>query len=80
MDTTAVILITHFYAHALPITPDRPLLNQLLVFIVTGHVFKLVMAMLDTVPFIIGRSSSRFLRLPPPGSTIQIHTDSPSST
>lgn len=80
VDTTAVILITHFYAHALPITPDRPLLNQLLVFIVTGYVFKLLMAMLDTIPFIIGsRKLARFLRLPPPGNAIQTHPDSPPS-
>jgi len=48
VDTTAVILITHFYAHALPIKPDAALWPQLIVFIGTGYVFKLVAALLDT--------------------------------
>ncbi len=76
VDTVAVILITHFYAHALPITPDRPLLNQLLVFILTGYAFKLVMALLDTIPFIYGsKLLARYLRLPPPGSPAHLHPE-----
>ena len=50
LDTTAVILITHFYAHALPVTADEPLWPQLLVFIASGYVFKLSVAALDTGP------------------------------
>ena len=56
VDTTAVILITHYFARALPINPDSPIVRQLLVFIATGYVFKLVMAMFDTIPFMIGDS------------------------
>jgi uncharacterized integral membrane protein (TIGR00697 family) len=68
VDTTAVILITHYYAHALPISEDHPVLGQLMMFIVTGYAFKLVMALLDTIPFMIGsRLLARYLRLPPPG-------------
>jgi uncharacterized PurR-regulated membrane protein YhhQ (DUF165 family) len=68
VDTTAVILITHFYARSLPISQDQPLMRQLMLFIATGYVFKLVMAMLDTIPFMIGtRYLTRYLRLPPPG-------------
>lgn len=68
VDTTAVILITHYYAHALPIHEDHPVIGQLLVFIVTGYAFKLVMALLDTLPFMYGsRILARYLRLPPPG-------------
>ena len=33
VDTTAVILITHFYAHALPVNSDEELWPQILVFI-----------------------------------------------
>jgi uncharacterized PurR-regulated membrane protein YhhQ (DUF165 family) len=54
VDTVAVILITHFYAHALPIPPDLPageLWQKLIMFIVTGYVFKLVIALFDTIPF-----------------------------
>ena len=68
VDTTAVILITHYYAHALPISDNHPVIGQLLVFIATGYVFKLVMALLDTLPFMYGsRKLARYLRLSPPG-------------
>lgn len=51
VDTTAVILITHFYAGTLPAAPEgRSLWSHLLLFIVTGYVFKLVVALLDTIP------------------------------
>ena len=52
VDMTAVILITHFYAGALPIRADEGLWPQLFVFIAPGYVFKLVVALLDTGPFI----------------------------
>jgi len=54
VDTSAVILITHFYAGALPIDPDAELWNQLFVFIASGYVFKLSIAALDTLPFYVG--------------------------
>lgn len=50
VDTTAVILITHFYAAALPIMEGEPLWPQLITFILSGYVFKLLVAMLDTGP------------------------------
>ena len=66
VDTVAVILVTHFFAHALPIDAGVPLWPQLLVFMATGYVFKVVMAFLDTVPFVLGAPRlARFLRLPP---------------
>lgn len=54
VDTVAVILITHFYAHALPMPSgltSSEIWEKLIMFIVTGYVFKLVVALLDTVPF-----------------------------
>lgn len=75
VDTSAVILITHFYAHALPIDEDQKLWAQLMLFIVTGYVYKLLSALIDTVPFMIGtKHMVRYLRLPPPG-----HTEAPDS-
>lgn len=69
VDTTAVILITHYYAHALPVNSDSPVVGQLLIFIATGYVFKFIFALLDTIPFVIGtRYLVRYLRLPPPES------------
>ncbi len=51
VDTTAVILITHFYANSLPLPPeDRGLWTHLMIFIVTGYLFKFVIALLDTIP------------------------------
>lgn len=54
VDSTAVILITHFYANGLPIDESRPVGGQLLAFIVSGYVFKLFFALADTLPFYIG--------------------------
>lgn len=68
VDTVAVILITHFYAHALPIDDAEPLTRQLVLFIFTGYAFKVVAALFDTVPFYLGSKwLCRYLRLPPPG-------------
>jgi uncharacterized integral membrane protein (TIGR00697 family) len=69
VDTTAVILITHYYAKALTITADESVGYQLFVYIASGYCFKLVVGLLDTVPFYIGANLlSKYLRLPPPGS------------
>lgn len=66
VDTVAVILVTHFYAGALPVDHGQPLWPQLLTFIGAGYTFKLVAALLDTGPFYLGvHHLSRFLRLPP---------------
>ena len=54
VDTVAVIFITHYYANALPIDPTHAAAPQLLVFIASGYVFKLVTALVDTIPFYIG--------------------------
>ncbi len=54
VDSTAVILITHYYAHALPIDKTEPLFAQLMIYIVSTYVFKMVAALGDTIPFYIG--------------------------
>lgn len=54
VDTFLVITITHFYAHALPIDKEQDLWPQLWVFIFTGYTFKILAALVDTVPFYIG--------------------------
>ncbi|HSR53722.1 MAG TPA: queuosine precursor transporter [Acidobacteriota bacterium] len=65
IDTFAVITITHFYAAALPVDPEAPIWPQLWVFIGSGYVFKLVSALLDTIPFYVGvRWLSRYLQVP----------------
>jgi len=68
-DTTSVVLITHFYALALPVQAEAPLWPQLLVFIGTAYAFKFVAAACDTVPFVLlAPRLARYLRLPPPAT------------
>jgi hypothetical protein len=68
VDTVAVILITHFYARALPIDETAAVWPQLFTFIASGYVFKLVAALFDTVPFYLGcHHLARYLRVEPPG-------------
>lgn len=50
VDTTAVILVTHYVANGLPINPNETLWPQLLTFIVSGYVFKMIVALVDTGP------------------------------
>ncbi len=65
IDTTAVILITHYYNQALPLDHDKPLMDQLLLFIYSGYVFKMVVALLDTIPFyVLVKYLRSYLNLP----------------
>ena len=50
VDTVAVILITHFWANALPIDAADELWPQLITFIVSGYAFKVIVALVDTLP------------------------------
>jgi hypothetical protein len=59
IDSVAVILITHFYAHALPIPEGAVISTALLSFILSSYLFKFVFALLDTIPMYL---SVRFLR------------------
>ena len=66
VDSVAVILITHFYAKALPIDQSEGLVSQLLVFIISAYVFKFVTALIDTIPFYVGvRFFSKYLNINP---------------
>ena len=76
VDTVAVILITHFLASALPINPELAIWPQLGLFVATGYTFKLVAALIDTLPFVFGvRLLVRYLRLPPPGENPNTTSD-----
>ncbi len=67
VDTTAVILISYFATEAqLGIDEERSLVPQLLTLIGSGYVFKLVAALIDTVPFYIGSHYlARYLEIDP---------------
>ena len=54
VDTFAVITITHFYARALPIDASQAIWPQLWFFITASYIFKMVAALLDTIPFYAG--------------------------
>ena len=66
VDTVAVILITHFYAKALPPVPEGvSLFDYLLTFIISGYVFKLATALVDTIPFYLGvKWLTKYLQIP----------------
>ena len=66
IDTFAVIIITHFYAHALPVSDDQPIWPQLWLFIATGYAFKLVAALLDTpVIYLAAHYLKNYLHIDP---------------
>lgn len=53
IDSVAVILITHFYANALPLQPEVSLAFQLTMFILSSYLFKVFFALFDTIPIYI---------------------------
>ena len=59
VDSVAVILITHYVANGLPINEELSISIQLFYFIASAYIFKVIVALLDTIPFYIG---TRFLR------------------
>jgi len=70
VDTVAVILITHFYANALPVGDPAPtgldLWSVLLMFIITGYAFKFVAALFDTpLIYLAVKLLSPYLRIDP---------------
>jgi uncharacterized integral membrane protein (TIGR00697 family) len=72
VDTTSVILITHFLAKGIPLDASEPVLPQLLTFIAAGYTFKLTVALLDTGPFYLGaKHLGRYLRIHPVHGTTQ---------
>ncbi len=69
VDTSAVVLISHYAAHVLPIRAGEPVLPQLAVYIASGYVFKLLAALADTLPFyLLVGWLRRFLKVPGDGT------------
>jgi uncharacterized integral membrane protein (TIGR00697 family) len=67
VDTVAVILITYFLTTGLDavINPGLPLWKQLTALILTGYVFKVIAALIDTIPFYIATHYlRRYLQFP----------------
>ena len=53
VDTTAVVLISHYGSHVLPLQAELPVLPQLFAFIGSGYLFKVLAALADTMPFYV---------------------------
>jgi uncharacterized integral membrane protein (TIGR00697 family) len=51
VDTTAVVLISHYANHVLPLRSGAPVWPQLGAFIASGYLFKALAALADTLPF-----------------------------
>lgn len=54
VDSVAVILITHYIAEGLPVDPAKSEFIQLISFILSAYLFKVVAALIDTIPFYFG--------------------------
>lgn len=66
VDSIAVILITYFFTNAISITPGETIAHGLVILILSNYIFKVVAALLDTLPFYLGtRWLSRYLQIDP---------------
>ncbi len=66
IDSVSVILITHFYAYALPLDSSKPILSQLFGFILSSYIFKMTFALVDTIPMYVGSAFlKKFLQIDP---------------
>ena len=71
VDTSAVVLISHYASGVLPVRPGEPVAPQLISFIASGYLFKSFAALADTLPFIwITGLLRQWLEIPMIGSEI----------
>lgn len=54
VDTVSVVLITYYYAKAIQIPEGKTVVETLTIFILSSYLFKMIAALLDTIPFYIG--------------------------
>ena len=66
VDSVSVVLITYYYAQAIDIHAGRTVSQTLLIFILSSYIFKLLAALVDTIPFYIGvKFFSNYLQINP---------------
>lgn len=66
VDSVAVILITFSFSDAIHLQPGETVVHSLVILILSNYSFKMVAALLDTIPFYIGvKYLSRYLQLDP---------------
>lgn len=54
VDSVAVILITYYFADGIPIVEGKSVFTQLMAFILSAYLFKVIAALIDTIPFYFG--------------------------
>ena len=74
VDSVAVVTITYFYAkNAIQIHPGETASHAIIILILSNYVFKMVSALLDTIPFYIGtRALAKYLHLDPDKEFLEI--------
>lgn len=66
IDSISVVLITYYYAHAIQVHAGRTVFQTLMIFILSSYIFKMLAALLDTIPFYIGvKFLSNYLKINP---------------
>lgn len=67
VDSFAVVSITYFYASdAIMIRPGETVMHALMILILSNYFFKMISALIDTLPFYVGtRFLTRYLQLDP---------------
>ena len=66
VDSIAVILITYSFSDAIHIHPGETVAHGLIILILSNYTFKMVSALIDTIPFYIGvKFFSWYLKLDP---------------
>ncbi len=54
VDSFAVVLITYYFTHSIIIEPGQPVFSFLVTLILSNYFFKVIAALIDTVPFYYG--------------------------
>jgi queuosine precursor transporter len=68
VDTSAVVLISHYGNHLLPLRAEAPVLPQLASYIASGYLFKALAALVDTLPlYLLVAWLRRWLEVPGAG-------------
>lgn len=76
VDSFAVILITYYYAKSIAIMPGESVIEALIILIFSNYIFKVVSALLDTIPFYIGvKFLTKYLHIKPYSVFIQEQKD-----
>jgi len=66
VDSVSVVLITYFYAKAIEIPEGKTVVQTLSIFIFSSYVFKMISALVDTIPFYFGvKFFSNYLQINP---------------